>query len=158
MTYELRQEGFVISTDPSRLDIQMIHRFLSSESYWAIDRNLETVKRSIENSLPFGIYQGNRQVGFARVVTDRATFAWLADVFVLDEFRGRGLGEWLIAAIVSYPELKDLRRFVLATRDAHGLYRKFGFTELAQPGRWMEKFNPNSDHKVNVGVEMVAGI
>lgn len=139
---EWMRDEYLISTDPARLDIDVIHRFLT-ESYWAGGVPREVVKRSIEHSLPFGLYTENRQIGFARVITDYATFAYLADVFVLDEFRGEGLGKWLIEVVVSHPELAVLRRWMLATRDAHGLYRKSGFTELKQPERWMEKHRQN---------------
>jgi len=139
---------YTISTDPARLEINVIHSFLT-ESYWAAGVPVEVVKESIEHSLPFGVYRGDRQIGFARVITDYATFAYLADVFVLDEFRGEGLGKWLIEVVVSHPGLSGLRRWMLATRDAHGLYGKSGFTELKQPERWMERHAPrvysNSD-------------
>ncbi len=105
-------------------------------------RPIEIVKRSIENSLPFGLYKNERQIGFARVVTDYATFAWLADVFVLDEFRGQGLAKWLMETILSHPELQGFRRWVLATKDAHELYRQFGFSDLKRPERWMERPDP----------------
>ena len=139
MIHEWERGEYRISTDQRRLDIEVIHRFLSTSSYWAVGRPLEIVKRSIEHSLAFGIYKGQSQVGFARVITDYATFAWLADVFVLDAFRGQGLGKWLVEVIASYPELQGLRRWLLATKDAHELYRRAGFTELEDPKRWMEK-------------------
>lgn len=142
MKDEWTRGEYTISADPARLDIDVIHEFLT-ESYWASGVPLDVVKRSIEQSLAFGLYNGHRQIGFARVVTDFATFAYLADVFVLDEFRGEGLGKWMIDVVVSHPDLAGLRRWMLATRDAHGLYRKFGFTELRQPERWMEKHDPN---------------
>lgn len=135
---EWKRGDYEISTDPERLDIDVIHRFLA-ESYWASGIPVSIVKRSIENSLPFGLYKENCQIGFARVITDFATFAYLADVFVLDEFRGQGLGKWLIGVMVSHPDLTGLRFWLLATRDAHGLYRKSGFSELGQPRRWMER-------------------
>src|ERR1051325_11793001 len=125
------------STDPARLDLSMVHEFLT-KSYWARGIPLETVRRSVENALSFGIYHGNRQVGFTRVITDRATFAYLADVFVLAPYRGRGLSKWLMACILEHPDLQGLRRWMLVTQDAHGLYRQFGFTELKAPERWME--------------------
>ena len=128
---------FEITTDPARIDVAAVHRFLTA-SYWAQGIPEETVRKSIEHSLCFGIYRGPRQVGFARVITDYATFAYLADVFVLEGFRGRGLGVWLMECIMAHPELEGLRRWSLVTRDAHGLYRKFGFRELAAPERWME--------------------
>ena len=139
MAEEFTRGEFTISTDRARLDLEAIHRFLSTESYWAAGRSIETVRRSIENSLPFGIYRGDEQVGFARVVTDYATFAWLADVFVLSEYRGRGLAKWLVEVIMAHAELQGFRRWVLATKDAHGLYAQFGFAELKRPERWMER-------------------
>jgi GNAT superfamily N-acetyltransferase len=130
-----------ISTDPNRLDVDLIHRWLSEESYWAGGVSREIVARAIDNSLCFGVYLEGRQVGLARVVTDRATFAWLDDVFILDSYRGRGYGKALIAAVVAHPELRGLRRLLLATRDAHGLYAQYGFTPVA-PERFMERRGP----------------
>lgn len=145
MNREWRQGEYLISTDRDRLDIALIHDFLSRQTYWAKGRSVEVVKRSIDNSLPFGLFKDNQQIGFARVVTDYATFAWLADVFVLDEFRGRGLAKWLMDVILSHPELQGFRRWVLATKDAHGLYRNFGFNELKKPDRWMERPDPKME-------------
>ncbi|HEX8096951.1 MAG TPA: GNAT family N-acetyltransferase [Pyrinomonadaceae bacterium] len=142
MAHEWRRGEFTISTDRSRLDVETIHRYLSTESYWALGRPLEVVRRSIEHSLPFGVYKSDRLAGFARVITDYATFAWLADVFVLEEFRGLGLGKWLVEVILAHPELQGFRRWVLATKDAHELYRRHGFRELKEPARWMERFDP----------------
>ena len=142
---EWRQGGYTISDDRARLDLDVVHGFLSGESYWARGRSRERVERSVENSLPFGVYRDadGRQVGFARVVTDRATFAWLADVFVLPEERGRGLSKWLVECVLSHPELQHLRRWLLATRDAQGLYRRYGFAEPdAAQTAYMEKFDP----------------
>jgi GNAT superfamily N-acetyltransferase len=136
-----REDGFSISTNKNSLDVEFIHNFLSNESYWAKGRSFELVQRSIDNSLNFGVFHGARQIGFARVVTDFATFAWLADVFIVDEYRGRHLGVWLIETIKAHPRLQGFRRWILATRDAHELYRRFGFTELSEPKRWMERFN-----------------
>jgi len=138
-----QQGEFEISTDRQRLDRGMIHEFLSRESYWAQGRSLEVVNRGIEHSLSFGIYRGPQQIGFARVVTDYATFAWLADVFVLEEYRRQGLGKWLIEVILAHPQLQGFRRWALATKDAHELYRSFGFNELMRPERWMERPDPN---------------
>ena len=135
-----RRAEFEISTDPARIDLAVVHAFLTS-SYWAAGIPLETVERSIRNSLCFGIYTGNRQVGFARVITDRATFAYLGDVFVLPEYRGQGLAKWMMECIVAHPELQGLRRWSLLTRDAHDLYSQFAFTELKSPQRWMERHN-----------------
>ncbi|HEX8179266.1 MAG TPA: GNAT family N-acetyltransferase [Pyrinomonadaceae bacterium] len=137
-----RRGEFEISTERARLDFAVLHDFLSRQSYWARGRSLDLIKRSVDNSLPFGLYKSGRQIGFARVVTDRATFAWLADVFVLAEFRGQGLAKWMVEVILAHPELQNLRRWVLATRDAHELYRRFGFEALAQPDRWLERFDP----------------
>jgi GNAT superfamily N-acetyltransferase len=139
-----RQDGFSVSTDPARLDLDLIHDFLSRHSYWAPGIPLEIVRRSLENSLCFGVYQGRSQVGFARVVTDKATFAYLGDVFVLEEFRERGLAKWLMQLIVDHPDLQGLRRVILGTRDAHGLYEKFGFRALASPERFMEIHRPDA--------------
>ena len=141
MTSEWRRDEYTISTNKERLNVSLIQDFLSNTSYWAKGRSLEIVQRSIENSLNFGVYKGDEQVGFARVVTDYATFAWLADVFVLDGHRGHGLSKWLIEVIVTHPQLQGFRRWVLATRDAQELYRRFGFTELNDPQRWMERFD-----------------
>jgi GNAT superfamily N-acetyltransferase len=138
---EWRKADFVISTDRSQLNIEFIHSFLSTRAYWAIGRSMEIVQRAIENSLNFGMFDGGKQIGFARVVTDYATFAWLADVFIIDEYRGRGLGVWLIEVITSHPNLQGFRRWILATRDAHELYRRFGFNELANPERYMERMS-----------------
>jgi GNAT superfamily N-acetyltransferase len=132
---------FEILTDPARIDIPLVHRFLTS-SYWAKGIPEATVRRSIEHSLCFGVYRGSRQVGFARVISDYATFAYLADVFVVEDFRGKGLAAWMMQCIVEHPELQGLRRWSLLTRDAHELYRKFGFRELSAPERWMERHNP----------------
>ena len=133
--------GYQISTDKSLLDFGIIHGYLSKESYWAVGRSMETVRRSIEGSLCFGLYEAaGRQAGFARGVTDYATFGWLCDVFVLDAHKGKGLGKWLVQTIVSHPDLVSLRRMYLGTRDAHGLYSRYGgFTPLAAPERWMER-------------------
>lgn len=135
---------FSISTDKAALDLNAIHEFLSNKSYWARERTLEQTKTAIENSICFGLFQGDRQIGFARVVSDRATFAYIGDVFVIEEFRGQGLSKWLMQVIVDLPELHGLRRWVLATRDAHGLYRQFDFAELRFPDRWMERTAPNA--------------
>lgn len=127
-----------ISTDPSRLDLDTIHRWLSEETYWARGRSRDLMQRSFDNSICFGAYLGDRQVGFARVVTDRATFAWLADVFIAGEHRGRGYGKALVAAVLAYPELQGLRRWLLATKDAHGLYAQNGF-DVVPDGRFMQR-------------------
>jgi GNAT superfamily N-acetyltransferase len=127
----------VVTTDRSRLDLDVIHGFLTT-SYWARGVPREIVARSMENSLCFGAFDGDRQVGFARVISDRATFAYICDVFALESDRKRGIGKSLMAAIMAHPELQGLRRRMLATRDAHGLYRQFGFGAPAHPERQME--------------------
>jgi GNAT superfamily N-acetyltransferase len=141
---EISRDEFTISTDRSRLDLDAIQRFLEDESYWARERSPEQTRTAIDNSICFGLYVGALQIGFARVVSDRATFAYVGDVFILPEFRSRGLSKWLMEVVVSHPELQGLRRWVLATRDAHGLYEKFGFHELVHPERWMERPAPNA--------------
>jgi GNAT superfamily N-acetyltransferase len=133
---------YEISTDPARIDIGMVHEFLTN-SYWAKGIPLETVLRSIENSIAFGVYRGRQQVGFARIISDQATFAYLADVFILPSFRGRGLSRWLMECIIGHPDLQELRRWMLATQDAHGLYAKFGFTPIKSSEPWMEIHCPD---------------
>jgi len=135
---------FIVSTDRNRLQIDQIHKFLSEESYWAKERTREQTETAIKNSLPFGMYKGENQIGFARVVTDYATFAYLGDVFILEDFRGKGLSKWLMATILEHPDLQGFRRWILATADAHGLYEQFGFSGLKFPTRWMEKTAPNA--------------
>lgn len=139
---EWRRDGLVISTDPGRLDLDAVHAFLSQRSYWAEGIPVETMRRSIEHSLSFGVYDGARMIAFARVVTDYAVVAYLADVFVLEEHRGRGVGTWLVEVVMQHPDLQGLRRWTLATRDAHELYRRVGFTE-ADPTRLMDKLDPD---------------
>jgi GNAT superfamily N-acetyltransferase len=136
--YEISEGDLLISDDKARLDRPMIHAFLSGRSYWAKDVPGEIVERSIEHSLCFGMYQAGRQIGFARAVTDMATFAWLADVFILEEARGNGCGKKLVAAIMAHPGLQGMRRFMLGTRDAHTLYEQYGFGPLKFPERFME--------------------
>jgi len=135
---------FLISTDPTRLQIDTIQHFLANDSYWARTRTLEQTRTAINNSLCFGLYHDDRQIGFARVISDMATFAYLGDVFVLDEYRGRGLSKWLMETIIGHPDLQCLRRWLLATRDAHGLYEKYEFAELRHPKRWMERTAPDA--------------
>lgn len=131
--------AYTISTERSRLDVDVIHGFLSS-SYWAAGIPRATVERSLEHALSFGVYHGTRQVGFARVISDYTTFAYIGDVFVIEEYRGQGLSKWLIETIVEHPELQGLRRWILLTRDAHGLYQKVGFTPSRAPERLMERY------------------
>ena len=139
--FTIYKDGFCISTNKFKLDITAIHHFLSTEAYWSLDIPLEMVKKSIEHSLNFGLYYNEQQIGFARIISDFSTIAYLGDVYVLSEFRGRGLSKWLMETITSYPELQGLRRWILLTRDAHGLYKQFGWKEIANPERWMELHN-----------------
>jgi GNAT superfamily N-acetyltransferase len=143
MAEEWRRGGYEINTDSSRLDLDAVHGFLR-RSYWAAERPLEAVRHSVEHSLNFGLYRAEdrRQVGFARVVTDFATFAWLCDLFIDEAHRGRGLGVWLTQTVMDHPRLQGLHRWLLATRDAHRLYDKVGFGPLSAPERWMEKLEP----------------
>ena len=136
------KDGFTISTDKEKLDIDVIHSFLS-RTYWAEGISKEIIRRSIEGSLCFGVFENDNQVGFARMITDNATFAYLADVFIIEEYRGRGLSKWLMEVIMSHPDLKGLRRMILATKDAHELYKKFGFTLLNNVDRWMHIHHPD---------------
>lgn len=137
------RENFLVSTDKARLDINYIHQYLSYQSYWAGNIPIETVRKSIANSMCFGVYDGEKQIGFARMVTDRATFAYLADVFIDEKYRGRGLSKWMLEVILAHPDLQGLRRVILSTRDAHTLYSQFGFRQLDFPDRWMNIHNPN---------------
>ena len=132
------EQGFLISTDPNLIDFNMVYKYLDQDSYWAKHIPIETLRRAIENSLCFGVYKQNSQVGLARVVTDKATFAYLCDVFILPDFRGLGLSKWLMQTIINHPDLQGLRRWSLATVDAHGLYSQFGFVPVARPERGME--------------------
>ncbi|MCA1397160.1 GNAT family N-acetyltransferase [Bradyrhizobium sp. BRP56] len=134
---------YEISADPHRLDVEVIHTFLAKDSYWARGIPRSTVQRAIDNSICFGVYHGAAQVGFARIVTDRSTFALLADVFILEAHRGKGLSKWLVRCVVEHEDLQGLRRFLLATSDAHGLYRQFGFEALGNPSRFMEIVRPD---------------
>lgn len=138
MNYEKNIDGFLFSNDKSKLDIISIHHYLCKESYWAQNISLEKVKATIEGSDCYGIYILDVQVGFARVITDHASFGYLADVFILDKYRGKGLSKHLLRFILDYEPYKELRRFMLATKDAHTLYEKFGFTPLSTPDRFME--------------------
>jgi GNAT superfamily N-acetyltransferase len=132
-----RRGDYLISTDPGRLDLGLVHRYLSEDAYWSAGVSREVVERSIEHSLNFGLYRDEEQVGFARVVTDYATFAWLADVFVLEPHRRRELGKWLVETVLGHPELRGLRRWLLATKDAHALYERFGFRSTTGDPRFM---------------------
>jgi GNAT superfamily N-acetyltransferase len=142
---EHRHSGYLISTDPDLLDLDVIHRWISEESYWASGRSRQTVAASVQASLNFGVYADDGEmVGAARVVTDFATFGWLCDVFVIDEHRGRGLGKALMTAVADHPELTGLQRIILATADAHQLYARYGFELMANPERWMQRTRPVS--------------
>lgn len=140
---EWQKEAFSISTDKTKLNVDYIHHYLSTQSYWAANIPFETVRKSIEGSLCFGVFHEDRQVGFARMITDCATFGYLADVFIDKAYRSNGLGKWLMDIIMAHPELQGFRRLMLATRDAHGLYEKYGFTPLTFPERWMHIHFPD---------------
>lgn len=135
---EYQRGEYRVSTDKAQLDLSLIHDFLSQSSYWAQGRAFAVVEKSIEHSLCFGVYADQQQVGFARVVTDYATFAWLCDVFIVDSRRGQGLSKWLVECVTAHPDLQSVMRFVLATRDAHALYQRYGnFQALPNPEWWM---------------------
>jgi GNAT superfamily N-acetyltransferase len=137
---ETQRENLLISTDPAHLDLDAMVEMLS-RSYWAKGRTREVIARSIQHSLVFGVYDDEKQIGMARVISDYTTFAWLCDVFIHEDYRGRGLGRWLMETILSHPELKDVTRFRLVTQDAHGLYEQYGFKPIPNPEQWMEKLN-----------------
>lgn len=132
------EDKYIISTETQLLDIEMIHDFLSTKAYWSLKIPKETVVRSIENSLCFGVYKDNEQVGFARVISDYSTIAYLGDVFILEAHRGKGLSKLLMKSVMGHPKLQGLRRWILLTGDAHGLYEQFGWTELADSSNWLE--------------------
>jgi GNAT superfamily N-acetyltransferase len=136
-------DDYTISSDKSRLDLPFIHQFLSTQAYWCVNIPMDIVRRSVENSLCFGVYLGERQVGFARIISDYATIAYLGDVFVIAEHRGKGLSKRLVAEIMSHPDLQGLRRWILLTGDAHGLYSQFGWKPIAHPDRYMEITTPD---------------
>jgi GNAT superfamily N-acetyltransferase len=136
------QNGYSISADKQLLDVDFVYYLLVNQSYWAKGMPEEVFKRAVENSICFGIYKDGTTVGFARVISDKATFAYICDVFISTEHRGHGLGKWLISTIRNYPELQGLRRWSLATKDAHGLYAQFGFVPFAEPNHWMEIKTP----------------
>jgi GNAT superfamily N-acetyltransferase len=142
--FEVTKDNLTISTDPQRLDLDAVCSFLS-RAYWAKNRTRPTIERSLRNSLVFGVYDEKRMVAMARIITDFATFAWLCDVFVHEDYRGRGIGKWLMESTLAHPELQTLRRWLLATSDAHGLYSQFGYTSLHNLERWMERFNPDAN-------------
>lgn len=138
----LVKDNYTLITDKSKIDVSYIHRVLSN-TYWAKNIPFETVQISIHNSLCFSIFYNDSQVGFARVITDTATFAYLCDVFIDDEHKGKGLGKWLVESILKHEQLQGLRRFILATKDAHGLYKQFGFEQLSNVDRWMHIHDPD---------------
>ncbi|MEO1261806.1 MAG: GNAT family N-acetyltransferase [Bacteroidota bacterium] len=139
-----RKGDYEISTDKNRLQLNIVHKYLSEEAYWCKNIPLKTLEKGIENSCCFGLYFQGQQIGFARVVTDYATFAYLADVFILEPHRGKGLSKWLVQTIMNHPLLQGMRRWVLGTKDAHGLYEKYaGFKPFKEPGRFMEKHFPD---------------
>ena len=142
MEYIKQFDGYLLSTAKSQLDVDVIHHFLSEESYWAKGVPRELVEKSIAHSLCFGIYHSENMVGFARMITDHATSAYLADVFILPGHRGKGLSKWMVQCILEHPDLQGLRRMLLATRDAHGLYAQFGFTALDAPEVFMQLHRP----------------
>jgi GNAT superfamily N-acetyltransferase len=137
---EACRENLLISTDQARLDIEVIAEMLT-RAYWAKGRTHDVIARYLQHSLVFGVYDDGKQIGLARIISDYTTFAWLCDVFILEDYRGRGISKWLIETILAHPDLQGLRRFVLVTRDAHELYAKYGFSELSKPDNWMERFN-----------------
>jgi GNAT superfamily N-acetyltransferase len=142
MHTEWKRNELIVSTDPARQDVDAIHAYLT-RAYWCEGIPREIVERAVQNSLGFGLFDGAAQIGFARVVTDYATYAYLCDVYVMESHRGRGLGKWLIECVMAHPQLQSLRRFNLATRDAHGLYERFGFRPLARPESFMERHQPD---------------
>jgi GNAT superfamily N-acetyltransferase len=139
---EHRKGAFTVSTDPALIDLSLVHGFLTNY-YWAKGIPRDVVARSVENSLCFGVYADGKQIGFARVISDYATYAYIGDVFVLDSFRGRGLGKWLMECVMQHPRLQGLRRWSLVTQDAHGLYSKLGFEPLKKPQNYMELHRPD---------------
>ena len=145
---ETRKANYLISTDPARLDVDAICDFLT-RAYWALGRPRERTERAIANSLVFGLYDGDRQIGLARVVSDYAVFAYLCDVFVHEDYRAQGLGKWLMETVMGHPDLQGLRRWTLATNDAHELYRQFGWEDLQSPEKWMEILRPFPGEKLD---------
>jgi len=136
---EVKRDQFTISTDSARLDIDTICEFLK-RAYWANTRPRERTERAIQNSLVFGVYDNGKQIGMARVVSDYSIFAYLCDVFIHEDYRAHGLGKWLIQTIMEHPDLKEMRRWILVTSDAHGLYKQYGFTSIEDPEHWMQLF------------------
>lgn len=137
------KDQFSISTDKSKLDVDSVHEFLSTKAYWCLNIPKEKVRTAIENSLCFGVYEAEKQIGFARVITDFSTIAYLGDVYILEEYRGKGLSKWLMEIIMNHEDLQGLRRWILLTGDAHELYRQYGWTNIADPTKWMELHDKN---------------
>lgn len=140
--YRSSDGNFIISIDPAQLDMDTVHEFLS-RAYWAKSRPRERTQQAFESSLVFGMYEQTRLIGIARVVTDYAVVAYLCDVFIDEDYRGRGLGTWLVQTILAHPPLMNVRRWLLATSDAHGLYQKFGFDRIPEPEKWMQRLKPH---------------
>ena len=140
---EWRKDSYTISDEQERLQLEVVFEYLA-RAYWSNERPRAVIEKSLQHSLCFGVYQQTQQIGFARVVSDHATFAYLADVFILESHQGHGLGKWLVRTILEHPALQGLRRWMLATRDAHGLYAQFGFAPLEHPDRYMSKFDPKA--------------
>ena len=147
----VQRDAFTITTDRSKLDLPFIHHFLSQEAYWSKNIPFERVRQAADHSLNFGLFYHDRQIGYARLITDYATIAYLGDVFIIPEFRDQGLSKWLLQIIMQHPGVQGLRRWILLTSDAHGLYKQFGWTEIASPGKWMEKHDPEAYTKNKSG-------
>ncbi len=143
MIEDVEKDGFLITTDKAKIDVAAVHHFLSTMSYWSQNIPFDVVNKSIENSICFGVFDGSKQIGFARIITDSATFAYLCDVYILPEYRGNGLSKWLMEVIMNTEELKGLRRWLLATVSAHELYKKYGWYNVKNPERWMEINTPD---------------
>lgn len=142
-TIDVHQGEYYISSDKTRLDLNAIHDYLSKESYWAQNIPFDIVQKSVTGSLCFGVFHENKQIGFARVITDGATFGYLGDVYILEPYRGKGLSKFLMQTISAHPNLQGLRRMLLVTLDAHGLYRQFGYTDVPNPEKFMQRHNPD---------------
>jgi GNAT superfamily N-acetyltransferase len=144
LPYEVTQGACKISTNPKLLNVSFIHEWLSTQSYWAKNISRDKIERIIKHALCFGVYNNGEQIGFAKVITDYATTAYIGDVFIIEAYRGKGLSKWLMETIIAHPDLQTLRRWVLATADAHKLYEKTGFKSLAKPERWMERYREDA--------------
>ena len=140
----VKKGDFLITTDKTKLDIELIHHFLSTQAYWCKGIPIDKVQTAAENSLNFGLFHHTKQIGYARIISDFSTIAYLGDVFILPEYRGQGLSKWLMEQVMAHPNLQGLRRWILLTGDAHGLYKQFGWAEIVRPDIWMELHNPNA--------------